>query len=149
MKNPGKRSSVKRLLEHPFLQENLTTQIAKDLLDRLYNEAMNNTISEDRDNDKDDRNIFRAPHTITSIRDTKAVSSSSKKKKPITKHSPLNVPLSTKNKNNENVEHIQRLQSLGLAEENIHTLMKKLSLSAFENLSLNEIQHIVDVICNI
>ncbi|CAF1510783.1 unnamed protein product [Rotaria sordida] len=119
MKNPGKRSSVKRLLEHPFLQENLTTQIAKDLLDRLYNEAMNNTISEDRDNDKDDR------------------------------HSPLNVPLSTKNKNNENVEHIQRLQSLGLAEENIHTLMKKLSLSAFENLSLNEIQHIVDVICNI
>ncbi|CAF3519058.1 unnamed protein product [Rotaria sp. Silwood1] len=191
IKNPKKRPSAERLLEHPFLQGNLTAQIAKDLLDRLHNGAMNNIISEDRDDDEDDRSIFQAPHKITSTRDATSASSSSKKqkKKLITniytvrvgsvrplvanlsqpplirssilndsiptkinvdnsindRHSPLNVSLSTKNKNNENFEHIQRLKSLGLAEEDIHHLMKKLPLSAFENLALNEIQHIVDV----
>ncbi|CAF2643124.1 unnamed protein product [Rotaria sp. Silwood2] len=173
IKNPKKRPSAERLLEHPFLQGNLTTQIAKDLLDRLHNGAMNNTISEDRDDDEDDRSIFQAPHKITSTRDTATVSSSSVRplvanlnQPPLIRssilndsiqtkangnnsnsdrHSPLHVPLSTKTKNNENAEHIQRLKSLGLAEEDIHHLMKTLPLSAFENLALNEIQHIVDV----
>ncbi|CAF2776461.1 unnamed protein product [Rotaria sp. Silwood2] len=173
IKNPKKRPSAERLLEHPFLQGNLTTQIAKDLLDRLHNGAMNNTISEDRDDDEDDRSIFQAPHKITSTRDTTTVSSSSVRplvanlnQPPLIRssilndsiqtkangnnsnsdrHSPLHVPLSTKTKNNENAEHIQRLKSLGLAEEDIHHLMKTLPLSAFENLALNEIQHIVDV----
>ncbi|CAF4535616.1 unnamed protein product, partial [Rotaria magnacalcarata] len=39
----------------------------------------------------------------------------------------------------------ERLKSLGLSEEDINQLMKTLPLSAFENLALNEIQHIVDV----
>ncbi|CAF3683642.1 unnamed protein product [Rotaria sordida] len=176
IKNPKKRPSAERLIEHPFLQGNLSTQIARDLLDRLHNGTMNNTISEDRDDDEDDRNIFQAPHKITSTREVTAIlSSSSSSVRPLVTnlnqpplirssilndsiliktnennsnidiHSPLNVSLSTTIKNNENVEHIERLKSLGLPEEDIHHLMKKLPLSAFEKLALNEIQHIVDV----
>ncbi|CAF1062813.1 unnamed protein product [Rotaria sordida] len=176
IKNPKKRPSAERLIEHPFLQGNLSTQIARDLLDRLHNGTMNNTISEDRDDDEDDRNIFQAPHKITSTREVTAIlSSSSSSVRPLVTnlnqpplirssilndsiliktnennsnidiHSSLNVSLSTTIKNNENVEHIERLKSLGLPEEDIHHLMKKLPLSAFEKLALNEIRHIVDV----
>ncbi|CAF1034107.1 unnamed protein product [Rotaria sordida] len=35
----------------------------------------------------------------------------------------------------------------GLAKEHIEYLMTKLRINAFENLVLNEIQHIVDVMC--
>ncbi len=43
------------IFKHPFFQGNLTSSIARDLLDRLNNGATSNQNSEDRDDDDDDR----------------------------------------------------------------------------------------------
>ncbi|CAF1620374.1 unnamed protein product [Rotaria magnacalcarata] len=178
-KNPKKRPSAEKLLDHPFLQGHLTAQIARDLLDRIHNGSMNSTSTEDRDDDDDDRSIFQAPSKITSTREASGVTSSNIRplvgnfnQPSIIRSSILNDSLlentrdqveyrivnvsenfhsqSTaqyppKNTDNENAEHRERLKSLGLSEEDINQLMKTLPLSAFENLALNEIQHIVDV----
>ncbi|CAF1037309.1 unnamed protein product [Rotaria sordida] len=178
-KNPKKRPSAEKLLDHPFLQGNLTTAIARDLLDRVHNGATSNQISEDRDDDDDDRNNSQAPRKITSNKEQPIVSSSNVRpiitninQPPLIRSSILNdpiqsetnginstndtrsainidetghVPPSTKHKDNGNTEHIQRLKSLGLADEDIQRLMSKLPLSAFDDLALNEIKHIVDV----
>ena len=45
------------VFQHPFLQGNLTTDIASDLLDCVRNGATSNNIHEDRDDDEDDRVI--------------------------------------------------------------------------------------------
>ncbi|CAF1266067.1 unnamed protein product [Rotaria sordida] len=191
-KNPKKRPSAEKLLDHPFLQGNLTTAIARDLLDRVHNGATSNQISEDRDDDDDDRNNSQAPRKITSNKEQPIVSSSNVRpiitninQPPLIRSSILNdpiqsetnginstndtrsainidetglldsfldelsrrghVPPSIKHKDNGNTEHIQRLKSLGLADEDIQRLMSKLPLSAFDDLALNEIKHIVDV----
>ncbi|CAF5089444.1 unnamed protein product [Rotaria magnacalcarata] len=75
-KNPKKRPSAEKLLDHPFLQGHLTAQIARDLLDRIHNGSMNSTSTEDRDDDDDDRSIFQAPSKITSTREASGVTSS-------------------------------------------------------------------------
>ncbi|CAF3785888.1 unnamed protein product [Rotaria socialis] len=166
-KNPKKRPSAEKLLDHPFLQGHLTAQIARDLLDRIHNGSMNNTSTEDRDDDDDDRSIFQAPSKITSTREASGVTSSNSR--PLVgnfnqpsiirssilndsllenihdQHSQSTAQYPPKNTDNENAEHLERLKSLGLSEEDINQLMKTLPLSAFENLALNEIQHIVDV----
>ncbi|CAF0913241.1 unnamed protein product [Rotaria sp. Silwood1] len=178
-KNPKKRPSAEKLLEHPFLQGSLTSTIARDLLDRVHNGATSNQISEDRDDDDDDRNNSQAPRKITSNKEQSVVSSSNARsiltninQPPLIRSSILNdpiqseingtsstndtrsainidetghVPPATKTKDNGNTEHIQRLKSLGLADEDIQRLMSKLPLSAFDDLALNEIKHIVDV----
>ncbi|CAF2398571.1 unnamed protein product [Rotaria sp. Silwood2] len=178
-KNPKKRPSAEKLLEHPFLQGNLTSAIARDLLDRVHNGATSNQISEDRDDDDDDRNNSQAPRKITSNKEQSIASLSNVRpiittinQPPLIRSSILNdsiqseingtsstndtrspinidetghVPPTTKNKDNGNTEHIQRLKSLGLADEDIQRLMSKLPLSAFDDLALNEIKHIVDV----
>ncbi|CAF3397008.1 unnamed protein product [Rotaria sp. Silwood1] len=178
-KNPKKRPSAEKLLEHPFLQGSLTSTIARDLLDRVHNGATSNQISEDRDDDDDDRNNSQAPRKITSNKEQSVLSSSNARsiltninQPPLIRSSILNdpiqseingtsstndtrsainidetghVPPATKTKDNGNTEHIQRLKSLGLADEDIQRLMSKLPLSAFDDLALNEIKHIVDV----
>ncbi|CAF1409787.1 unnamed protein product [Adineta steineri] len=166
IKNPKKRPSAERLLDHPFLQGNLTGCIARDLLDRLHNGATSTNISEDRDDDDDDRTNYQAPRKILSTRETTAVSSSNVRplvtnfnQQPLIRSSIINdsnqignnfngdnrSPLPIKNKDHENAEHIQRLRSLGLSENDIRLLTEKLPLHAFEKLALNEIQHIVEV----
>ncbi|CAF0922059.1 unnamed protein product [Adineta ricciae] len=189
-KNPKKRPSAEKLLEHPFFQANLTASIARDLLDRLHNGATSNQIA---DEDDDDKNNLHVPRKITSNKDKSTKSSSSSRailtninQPPLIRSSILNdsiqsqtngtvssktdtnssvdinetglldsfldelsrrghVPPSSRNKDNGNSEHIQRLKSLGLADEDIQRLMSKLPLSAFDDLALNEIKHIVDV----
>ena len=115
IKNPKKRPSAERLLEvdirrrlgltwqvlslcqHPFLQGNLTSHIARDLLHRVHNGAVSSAITEtdDRDDDDDDRvrrwmniyltyfdsskNEYHAPRKISSSQDATAPYSSSKK----------------------------------------------------------------------
>ncbi len=84
------------LFQHPFFQGNLTASIARDLLDRLNNGATSNQISEDRDDDDDDRvcelyflNIIEinflsfqsnrhVPRKITSNKEQSILSSSSR-----------------------------------------------------------------------
>ncbi|CAF1132541.1 unnamed protein product [Adineta steineri] len=188
-KNPKKRPSAEKLLEHQFFQANLTASIARDLLDRLRNGATSNQIPEDRDEDDDDRSNRHAPRKITSNKEQSALPISNTRpiianinQPPLIRSSILNdliptetntkadtnpslninetglldsfldelsrrghIPPSTRTKDNGNSEHIQRLKSLGLADEDIQRLMSKLPLSAFDDLALNEIKHIVDV----
>ncbi|CAF0731583.1 unnamed protein product [Adineta steineri] len=188
-KNPKKRPSAEKLLEHLFFQANLTASIARDLLDRLRNGATSNQIPEDRDEDDDDRSNRHAPRKITSNKEQSALPISNTRpiianinQPPLIRSSILNdliptetntkadtnpslninetglldsfldelsrrghIPPSTRTKDNGNSEHIQRLKSLGLADEDIQRLMSKLPLSAFDDLALNEIKHIVDV----
>ncbi|CAF3429699.1 unnamed protein product [Rotaria socialis] len=178
-KNPKKRPSAEKLLEHPFFHGNLTSSIARDLLDRLHNGTASNQTSEDRDDDDDDRTNSQAPRKITSNKEQSVAASSNARpiitninQPPLIRSSILNdpipsetngivstnetrpvinidetghVPPTTKAKENGNAEHIQRLKSLGLSDEDIQRLMSKLPLSAFDDLALNEIKHIVDV----
>ncbi|CAF4393608.1 unnamed protein product, partial [Adineta steineri] len=72
-KNPKKRPSAEKLLEHQFFQANLTASIARDLLDRLRNGATSNQIPEDRDEDDDDRSNRHAPRKITSNKEQSAL----------------------------------------------------------------------------
>ncbi|CAM4784634.1 unnamed protein product [Rotaria magnacalcarata] len=191
-KNPKKRPSAEKLLEHPFFHGNLSSSIARDLLDRLHNGTASNQTSEDRDDDDDDRTNSQAPRKITSNKEQSVAASSNARsiitninQPPLIRSSILNdpipsetngivstnetrpvinidetglldsfldelsrrghVPLTAKAKENGNAEHIQRLKSLGLSDEDIQRLMSKLPLSAFDDLALNEIKHIVDV----
>ncbi|CAF0976179.1 unnamed protein product [Didymodactylos carnosus] len=171
-KNPKKRPAADKLLEHPFVQGNLSPQIAHDLLDRVRNGT--NNCYQDRDDDEDDRNNRHAPRKITSNKESS--SSSSSNHRPITNYNPplirssiLNEQTSSispsvlqpssetngnqtvcghtskKHEKNVNSNHIKRLRSLGVPEKDIERLLLKLPLGAFDDLALNEIEHIVNV----
>jgi len=167
-KNPKKRPSAEKLLEHSFLQGNLTSSIARDLLDRLNNGTTNLSTPEDRDDEDDDRTNRPVPKKISSNRDQPVVSSSSVRpimtnlsQPALIRSSILNdsivsetpakldetghAPPVCRTKESNNTEHIQRLKSLGLTDEDIQRLTSKLPLNAFDELTLNEIRHIIDV----
>jgi hypothetical protein len=44
-------------VQHPFFQGNLTSHIARDLLDRLHNGTTNRSMSEERDDDEEDDRV--------------------------------------------------------------------------------------------
>lgn len=96
-------NSISFSFQHPFLQGNLTSSIARDLLDRLRNGTTNHHSNDDRDDDEDEKVRIEkktnfsfsastnfqtfffqsnrpAPRKISSNRDEPNVSSSSKEK---------------------------------------------------------------------
>jgi len=138
IKNPKKRPSAQRLLEHPFLQGGLSSAIARDLLDRLRNGTVNQTTNEERDDDDDERSDVRPLKKISSSQEP----SSSNVRPLITNVSPSPLIRSSIVSDDD---HIQRLKSFGFNDEDIQRLKTKLPLSAFAELALNEIEHIVHV----
>ncbi|KAG8188057.1 hypothetical protein JTE90_009930 [Oedothorax gibbosus] len=135
-KNPKKRPTAERLLQHPFLQGDLNKQLAKELLDRVSNPHI--AFADDPD---DDGILPDVPQRIASKKPArdKQRTRSELQLESVNFEAPLLTALSTSTDQNSNESTVS--ESWGISEESAHNDLYDLPTAWMEQENDMEVIH--------